>query len=209
MSFFKPRSMETTRDRLLTAAEMAILHKGLAATSIEELIAEVGITKGGFFYHFKDKSALVEAILERHLDAEERWLDGLFDRAGQSEPEPLTQFMAFLALLRQQMEALPDVHPGCLIAATCFQERLFTQTVHDLARQNLLNWRHRFHNRLTEIAVIHPPRREVDLEALADMLVVLVDGAIILSKTLREKDVLPSQIALYESFVADLFGASG
>ena len=209
MSFIKPRSMETTRDRLLTAAEMAILHKGLAATSIEELIAEVGITKGGFFYHFKDKSALVEAILERHLEAEERWLDGLFDRAAQSEPEPLAQFMAFLALLRQQMEALPDVHPGCLIAATCFQERLFTQTVHDLARQNLLNWRYRFHDRLTEIAAIHPPRREVDLEALADMLVVLVDGAIILSKTLREKDVLPSQIALYESFVADLFGASG
>ena len=31
MSFIKPRSTETTRDRLLTAAEMAILDKGFAA----------------------------------------------------------------------------------------------------------------------------------------------------------------------------------
>ncbi|MBY6163201.1 TetR/AcrR family transcriptional regulator [Mameliella alba] len=209
MTFIKPRSTETTRDRLLTAAEVAILDKGYAATSIEELIAEVGITKGGFFYHFKDKSALIEAILERHLGAEEAWLDGLFEQAAGDSDDPLTQFLCFLRLLRQQMEALPDVHPGCLIAATCFQERLFTETVHDLARQNLLNWRHRFHARLVQIAARHPPRQEVDLEAVADMLVVLVDGAIILSKTLREKEALPRQIALYEAFVAALFADIG
>jgi AcrR family transcriptional regulator len=209
MSFIKPRSEETTRDRLLTAAEMAILDKGFAATSIEELIAEVGITKGGFFYHFKDKNALVEAILERHLDAEEAWLDGLFVRAAEKSGDPLAQFLVFLRLFRQQMEALPDVHPGCLIAATCFQERLFTQTVHDLAQQNLLNWRRRFHAQLETIARHHPPRQDVDLEALADMLVVLVDGAIILSKTVREKEALPRQIALYELFVAGLFAEAG
>ncbi|WP_323769392.1 TetR/AcrR family transcriptional regulator [Antarctobacter sp.] len=205
MSFIKPRSTATTRDRLLTAAEVAILDKGFAATSIEELIAEVGITKGGFFYHFRDKSALVEAILERHLTAEEDWLDGLFARAAEATTEPLAQFLVFLRLLREQMAALPDVHPGCLIAATCFQERLFTRTVHDLARQNLLNWRARFHARLTAIAQTHPPNSKIDLEALADMLVVLVDGAIILSKTVREKDALPRQIALYERFVAEVF----
>ncbi|MBW4982686.1 TetR/AcrR family transcriptional regulator [Mameliella sp. CS4] len=209
MSFIKPRSTETTRDRLLTAAEMAILDKGFAATSIEELIAEVGITKGGFFYHFKDKSALIEAILKRHLGAEEAWLDELFARAAEQSEDPLGQFLAFLRLLRAQMEALPDVHPGCLIAATCFQERLFTQTVHDLAQQNLLSWRRRFHARLAEIARGRPLRQEIDLEALADMLVVLVDGAIILSKTVREKEALPRQIALYEVFVSGLFTEAG
>lgn len=209
MSFIKPRSTATTRDRLLTAAEVAILDKGFAATSIEELIVEVGITKGGFFYHFKDKSALVEAILERHLIAEEVWLDGLFARAAEEATDPLAQFHVFLRLLRDQMAALPDVHPGCLIAATCFQERLFTQTVHDLAQQNLLNWRARFHTRLSAIAEAHPPRQQIDLEALADMLVVLVDGAIILSKTVREKEVLPRQIALYQCLIVAVFGEVG
>jgi TetR/AcrR family transcriptional repressor of nem operon len=208
MSFLKPRSTETTRDRLLTVAETAILRKGLAATTIEELIAEVGITKGGFFYHFSDKSALIEAILFRHLATEELWLDGLFARAAEIGDDPLDQFITFLRILRAQMEDLPDVHPGCLIAATCFQERLFTQRVHDLAQENLLNWRRRFHERLSVIAAQYPSQQPIDLEALADMLVVLVDGGIILSKTLRHKEALPRQIALYEVFVTTIFRAA-
>jgi AcrR family transcriptional regulator len=46
---------EQTRQRLLDLAEEAVLAKGFAATSIEELIAAAGITKSGFFYHFRDK----------------------------------------------------------------------------------------------------------------------------------------------------------
>ena len=47
-----------TRDRILQVAEAAVLEKGFAGTSIDELIAAVGITKSGFFYHFKDKNEL-------------------------------------------------------------------------------------------------------------------------------------------------------
>ena len=42
-----------TRERILDAAESAVLDKGFAATSIEELIAAVGITKSGFFLSFQ------------------------------------------------------------------------------------------------------------------------------------------------------------
>jgi AcrR family transcriptional regulator len=51
-----------TRERLLESAEAAVLAKGFAVTSIEELIAVVGITKNGFFYHFKDKGELARAL---------------------------------------------------------------------------------------------------------------------------------------------------
>ncbi|MEQ9260891.1 MAG: TetR/AcrR family transcriptional regulator [Roseovarius sp.] len=211
MSFMKPRSTETTRDRLVTVAEVAILDKGLAATSIEEVIAEVGISKNGFFYHFKDKSELVKAILQRTLDSEELWFAGLFERARSGTPDgdPLTEILTFLRLLREDMERLPDVHPGCLIAACCFQERLFQHEIHAIAKASLLGWRARFHARFVEIAKVHPPHVEVDLEALADMLTSLTDGAIILSKTVREKDVLPRQIELYRQFVKTVFLGSG
>ena len=49
---------EETRERILETAEAAAPAKGFAATSIEEVIAEAGITKSGFFYHFRDKNAL-------------------------------------------------------------------------------------------------------------------------------------------------------
>ena len=51
-----PRKGSYTRERILDVAEAAVLEKGFAATSIEELITAVGITKSGFLYHFKDKN---------------------------------------------------------------------------------------------------------------------------------------------------------
>ncbi len=205
MSFLKPRSIETNRDKLMTAAELAILEKGFAATSIEELIAEVGITKSGFFYHFRDKSELIKAILERHLAAEEVWFEGLFARARELNDDPLHEFLIFLRLLREDMERLPDVHPGCLIATCCFQERLFEREVHELAKNSLLKWRSKIHERLLRAANAYPPVIDVDLEELADMLTALTDGAIILSKTVREKEVLPKQAELYRQFVKTVF----
>ena len=64
-----------TRERLLEAAERAVLAKGFFATSIEELIAEVGITKSGFFYHFKDKNELARGLMRRYLDADLELVD--------------------------------------------------------------------------------------------------------------------------------------
>ena len=49
-----------------------MLEKGFAATSIDELIAAVGITKSGFFYHFKDKSELAKALMLRYIDERRR-----------------------------------------------------------------------------------------------------------------------------------------
>ncbi len=204
-TFLKPRSVETNRDKLLTAAELAIIEKGFAATSIEELITEVGITKSGFFYHFRDKSEMVKALLERHLAAEAVWFEGLFARARTLDDDPLHAFLIFLRLLQEDMERLTDVHPGCIVTACVFQERLFDKTIHELAANSLLRWRHQFHAKFEEIAALYPPRIDVDLEDLSDMLTVVTDGGIILSKTVRDKGVLARQVGLYRQFVKSIF----
>ena len=50
------RKGQATRERILDVAEASVLAKGFGATSIEELIAEAGITKSGFFYHFHTRT---------------------------------------------------------------------------------------------------------------------------------------------------------
>lgn len=47
-----------TRDRILDIAEAAVLQKGFASTSIDEVIFEAGLSKSGFFHHFRDKNDL-------------------------------------------------------------------------------------------------------------------------------------------------------
>jgi len=194
-----------TKERLMDVAEASILEKGFGATSIEELIAEVGITKGGFFYHFADKGVLAKALLERYLSREDTLFDNLFDRARELHEDPLHAFLIGLKLLSEMMADLPSGHPGCLIAAFCYQENLFNRDVRDLNRDGVLRWRRRFRGYLDEIAERYPPRCTVDLDHLADMLSGLVDGGIILSKAVHDPSLLPAQVLLYREFVRTIF----
>jgi TetR/AcrR family transcriptional repressor of nem operon len=57
--------LTTARDRLIEAATASIRNKGFAATSIDDLVKDVGVTKGAFFHHFKSKEALGIAVAER------------------------------------------------------------------------------------------------------------------------------------------------
>ena len=146
-----PRKGSDTRERLLDVAETSVLEKGFAATSIEELIAAVGITKGGFFYHFRDKGELAKALLVRYVAREDTLFDELFARADELNEDPLHGFLVGLKMLSEMLADLPSGHPGCLVAAYCYQDRLFDKEVRDLNAAAVLNWRKRFRQRLEKL----------------------------------------------------------
>src|SRR6476660_6138076 len=199
-----PRKGNDTRARILEVAEAAVLEKGFAATSIEEVIAAVGITKSGFFYNFKDKNELAKALLIRYVEREDALFDDLFARADELNEDPLHGFLVGLKMMSELMADLPNGHPGCLVASYCYQDRLFDKEVRELNAAAVLNWRKRF-RQPGLIAERYPPRAHVDLDDLADMLSVIADGGIILSKTIKDKRALARQMLLYRDFVKAVF----
>jgi AcrR family transcriptional regulator len=199
------RKGSDTRQAILDVAEAAILDNGFAATSIDELIAAVGITKSGFFYHFKDKGELAKALLVRYVEREDMLFDDLFRRAEELDEDPLHGFLVGLKMLSEMMADLPAGHPGCLVAAYCYQDRLFDREVRDLYTSAMLGWRRRFRSRLDLIAARYPPRILVDLDYLADMLSAITEGGIIVSKVVNDKSALPRQLMLYRDFVRAIF----
>lgn len=203
-----PRRKGDARERILEFAEVSVLEKGFDATSIDELIAAAGITKSGFFYHFRDKTELARVLLARYIERETAMFDELFGRADELNEDPLHGFLVGLKMLAELVADLPNGHPGCLIAAYCYQDRLFDQQVRDLNAQSVLLWRRRFRTRLDKIAARYPPRITVDLDDLADMLSAVADGGIILSKVLKEPMALPRQILLYRDFVKAVFAGA-
>jgi len=197
-----------TKNRIMDIAQAAILEKGFGATSIEELIVEAGLTKSGFFYHFKDKSELAKALLERYIDQDENFFDQIFDRAGELIEDPLQAFLVGLKMMAEAMADLPEGHPGCLVAIYCYQERLFDSRIRRINREAVLLWRSRFKTILEEIAERYPPREETDLETLADMLSTILEGGIVMSKALGESKVLADQIMMYRVHIKLLFLAN-
>jgi TetR/AcrR family transcriptional regulator, transcriptional repressor for nem operon len=195
----------STRTRLLDVAEAAVLAKGFSATSIEELIAAVGITKSGFFYHFKDKTDLARALMHRYLEQDNELLEGIFVRADELNEDPLHGLLVCLKFVAEMMGDVAEAHPGCLTAAFTYQDQLFSQDIRDLNATGLMRWRLRFRERFELIAARYPPRIDVDFESLADMAVALIEGGLILNRALNDPKLLARQVLLYRDFIRLVF----
>jgi len=61
--------MEETRAKLVQAARKAFATNGYAASSMDELTAEAGLTRGALYHNFGDKKGLLQAVIDQ-IDAE-------------------------------------------------------------------------------------------------------------------------------------------
>jgi len=198
---------ERTRERLMDLAYESIVEKGFAATSIEELVEAAGITKSGFFYHFRDKNDLARQLFERFLNEDEGIMETLEKRARELSDDPLQSFLIFLNVYAQMMDDMEALHPGCMVATVTYQERMFDAEVRQMNVDYLRRMRERFVRWLKEIVARYPPRIPVELDELADQLNVIVEGAIIQSKALRDESLMGKQTRLYRNHIKLLFGA--
>ncbi|MBD3664497.1 TetR/AcrR family transcriptional regulator [Sulfitobacter aestuariivivens] len=194
-----------TRKRIMDIAQDAILAKGFDATSIEEIVTAAEITKGGFFYHFSDKSALARALIERYIAEDDALFDGLIARARELSDDPLQVSLITLKLLAEVLDNMEDGHPGCLVATFAYQDRLFDRDVHEMNRRGVEGWRERFHALFSEVAETYPPRDAVEMTALADMVTCAVEGGIVLQKAFRDPKLSAQQVLLCRSYVKLLF----
>lgn len=54
-----------TREQLLDAAERVFRERGVTRTSLAEVAAAAGVTRGAVYWHFRDKADLFDAMCER------------------------------------------------------------------------------------------------------------------------------------------------
>src|SRR3546814_2601720 len=119
--------------------------------SSDLLVEAAGITKSGFFYHFKDKNDLARAIVSRFVERDTAILDELSARARALSDDPLQSFLIFMKLFAEMMDDLPGLHPGCLAAAITYQDRVFDAEVRHLNRLAVAGWRSRSEEHTSEL----------------------------------------------------------
>lgn len=196
---------ERTRARILDTAEALILEQGYAATSVDQIIAKLKMTKGSFFYHFKKKDDLALALIRRYAAADAKLLEENLRRAEKLGNDPLQQILIFIGLFLETADALEEP-PGCLFASYCYESGLFDASIHGVVAGAILEWRGKLGEKLRAAAEKHPPRVPVDLDALADMLTVVFEGSFILSRTLKAPAIFAAQLRLYRTYLEILFG---
>ena len=63
----QPRVNTDSRGQLIDVTLRVILEQGVDAVRIDDIVAEVGVTKGSLYWHFEDREALVKAALTEHI----------------------------------------------------------------------------------------------------------------------------------------------
>jgi TetR/AcrR family acrAB operon transcriptional repressor len=94
-----------TRNAILDAASICFNHKGVSRTSLEEIAAFAGMTRGAVYWHFDDKDALFNALMLEHLI----WpIDALFQHSSQAQSmDPLCDLQADIVAVLSLLTGSP------------------------------------------------------------------------------------------------------
>ncbi|MFM7446539.1 MAG: TetR/AcrR family transcriptional regulator [Tabrizicola sp.] len=189
------------RARLIEAARSLVRHRGFAATSVDDLCAAAGVTKGAFFHHFPSKEALGVALVDDWTE-----MTGAMFAAHpyNEQADPLDRVFAYIDLRRELLgQPLPEF--SC-VAGTTVQESYETSPpIRAAAERSIRSGFDHVRRHLEEALAAHPIAG-ITAESLAQQFQVATQGGIILAKALN--DPAPARAAFdhLERYLRLLFG---
>jgi TetR/AcrR family transcriptional repressor of nem operon len=107
---YSPDHKEKTRARVMELAAARIRADGLAGLGVAGIMAEAGLTHGGFYAHFPSREALLAAAVDRLFDIAVETIDRFEAKYG---PEALDRYVDFYLSPRHR----DDRDAGCPIPA--------------------------------------------------------------------------------------------
>lgn len=155
-----------TRQRLMQAAFTRFYRDGFRNVGIDQILADVGISKTAFYKHFQSKEDLIVAALEHHQrQMESDFLGMIRERGGES---PAAQLRALFDAVENILDS--EQFHGCVFVNVSIEFPLPHEPAHLVAAQA----KAAFERMVCSIA------REAgtaDPEALAQELMLIMEGA--------------------------------
>jgi TetR/AcrR family transcriptional repressor of nem operon len=190
-----------TKQKLLNAAEGLMLAKGYTATSVDEVCEAAGLTKGSFFHYFEGKEHLGRVVAERFFAVrKERLLAAPF----RHKKDPLDRVFGFIeflidmsrnrqagngCLLGTFVQELSHTHPQIRsVCAACFEDQAAT-----LKRD------------LDEAKTRYTPRARFSTQSLAEHLLAVIQGAIILAKAKQDPKPIEESLGHFKEYLSCVF----
>ncbi len=200
----KAHNSTATRSKLLDAARDIIRTKGYAATTVDDICAGAGVTKGGFFHHFASKELLAKAALEdfgakaselvhgapysRLLDPRDRVL-GYVDFRAKILSREIAQFTCLYGTTVQETYA---THPE--LRAAC--EAGMTDHIEMLTRD------------LEAAKALYAPDAGWSAQSVGYFMQSVLQGAFIFAKVKQGPDVVVESLKHLRRYLETLLGAS-
>ncbi len=106
-----PAAHALRRDAFVDAAIRLIQRKGYDQLSVQDVIEEVGASRGAFFHYFDSKAALLAAIVDRMVEEATRAVAPITADPDLTAPQKLQRIFAGIA---QWKSAQPELQPDAV-----------------------------------------------------------------------------------------------
>lgn len=180
-----------------------VMERGLAGTSINMILEATGITKGAFFYHFRSKTALAQALARRWAELDDDYFSQRMREAEKNTSDPLDRVMHYLDGLGEAFAGQASL-PGSLFASYCYGAH--EPEVVEYMDEQMKRWRTYYFKLLERVAKNHPPAVEIDLEELADYFLATLQGGFVMSRVYRDPRVVATNLRHFRRYVEFVFG---
>lgn len=198
-----------TRDRIIDTAEALLFKQGFAGTSLNDVIKATDLSKGAFFHHFKGKDELAHAVLERWADKDVELFVEFVEKAAALAEDPYQEAVIFVKLFEQWLAELDQPLEGCLFASFTYQSGRIEPSMRDYIKMRLSGWKASFRaifQRLIEWS--EPKQPDLTAEQLVEMYASIIEGGMLLSRAMEDKDYLERQLQQFRRHLALLFSPS-
>ncbi|MFL6604842.1 MAG: TetR/AcrR family transcriptional regulator [Steroidobacteraceae bacterium] len=198
-----------SKTKLLNAAMNVIRAKGYAGTTIDDVCAAAGVTKGSFFHHFKSKDELA-------LAAAAHWgtvTDAIFASAPyQHETDPLSRLLGYLDCRIAMLGTITAQNMAeytCLLG-TLVQETFATHPDIRAACEKGMASQVEAVTRDVEAAKKrYAPRATWSAQSVAYFIQVTLQGCFVLAKAQQDVKVAGESLAHLRRYLVEPFNTPG
>ncbi len=190
----QPRAIKT-RDRILREAARMFALKGFHDTKVDEIIKAAEVTSGAFFHHFKGKEDLGFSVIDHHMEERCRVLDRIENSLPTNgNNDPLERVFRRLDAVCEMVVRRRNRKGGCLIGnlSTTLSDThpAFRKRLGECFDEMALE----FQVHLDEAVASRELSGDQDTGEMARYIVSLIEGAIMLSRTHRDVNVIERQV---------------
>ncbi|WP_018338932.1 TetR/AcrR family transcriptional regulator [Butyricimonas synergistica] len=138
--------MVELRDEIVKKSFLQFLNRGYKATSLKDLEQATGLTKGAFYYYFKDKQEILEAGIERYFSVMREETDEDVERVAS-----LREYIDLVIRNKEEGADLSQKLFGCFVLEVLFFQLVlevaplfpgFRERIYTLSKMRLTRWEH-------------------------------------------------------------------